>query len=316
MEHLHFPLTDALLLNSPTKQRARNWLSHKTHLRPLQRPTLLCPWRRGTWQSQAHPSRLKVPCHHLTRTSSPAREAGSGGHIGSRHGSVLLNPFLNHRVKTECQGIPLGSTGDSKVTEPIPLSLGLTLQTLVGGPGNPPSSLLGNPPVQPHAGLCTAVKASLSFYCGSPRVERVHHIPALHMVLSLAWGLASQEIFPPPPRCSQSQGSGPFRTSAKDRVEFPEPSGMMLFGVCRRGRPEKKPGWAGVALSSHSLSLCPSFRSQHLPALHTCSSQAHPPPAPWAHWKQKVGVAEVVQPAPAPRPQDHWQAQSVGSCTV
>jgi hypothetical protein len=37
----------------------------------------------------------------------------------------------------------------------------------------------------------------------------------------------------------------------------------------------------------------------------------HPHP-PWASWKQNVRVTGA-QP---PKPQDHWQAQSVGSCTV
>lgn len=32
--------------------------------------------------------------------------------------------------------------------------------------------------------------------------------------------------------------------------------------------------------------------------------------------KGEHGVAGVTQTALAPRPQDHWQAQSVGSCTV
>lgn len=56
--------------------------------------------------------------------------------------------------------------------------------------------------------------------------------------------------------------------------------------------------------------LCPQFHPQHLPALHTFSA---PPPA-----HPTLGQPEqtVVRPAPVPRPQDHWQAQSVGSCKV
>lgn len=47
-------------------------------------------------------------------------------------------------------------------------------------------------------------------------------------------------------------------------------------------------------------------------ALHTFSASPNPILGPWASRMQ----TEVVQPAPAARPQDHWQAQSVGSCTV
>lgn len=55
--------------------------------------------------------------------------------------------------------------------------------------------------------------------------------------------------------------------------------------------------------------LCP-FHPQHIPALHTFSA-----PAP-AHPTLGQPEQTVVRPAPAPRPQDHWQAQSVGSCNV
>ena len=59
-----------------------------------------------------------------------------------------------------------------------------------------------------------------------------------------------------------------------------------------------------------SLSVLCSFHPQHIPALHTFSA-----PAP-AHPTLGQPEQTVVRPAPAPRPQDHWQAQSVGSCNV
>lgn len=54
-----------------------------------------------------------------------------------------------------------------------------------------------------------------------------------------------------------------------------------------------------------TLGLCLS-----LPALHTCGAPRARRPG-HTSWKQKVGATEV-----APSSQDHWQAQSVGSCTV
>ena len=54
----------------------------------------------------------------------------------------------------------------------------------------------------------------------------------------------------------------------------------------------------GVACSSHVLCLCLAFHAQHIPALYS------------------PGASPSTLGQPAPRSQDHWQAQSVGSCTV
>lgn len=63
------------------------------------------------------------------------------------------------------------------------------------------------------------------------------------------------------------------------------------------------PGWPGVARSGHSLRYCLPYHAQHVPVPHRYQCL---PPAPtyahWASWNHKVGVAEVVQPAPAPAP--------------
>lgn len=173
VEGLHFPLTDALLLNCPTRQRARNSLSHETYTQaPPETNFYYVLGEEAHCKARHCPSRLKVSwalegsCHHLTRASSPARKPG----VGARREQAWVCscksfPELQGQRQNTRASL-LGLQGTRRLLSPLPPPRsGLTSQTLVRGPGpgNSHSLLLGSPPAPLHPGLCVAVKASFPF---------------------------------------------------------------------------------------------------------------------------------------------------------